>query len=177
MSYPQNPSGPPNPGQQPSHPGGGESPAPYGGSHQPPPSGPGNVYGAPGGPGASGGSGAPGGPGYGGPQWGGPHRAEAAASDTKGFFAKLFDFSFNTYATASIVKAVYILMFLVIVLYWIVFSVIAFSQSAALGAVVLLILGPIASLFLLVMARIMLEFYIAVYRIAEDVNTLKSRSH
>lgn len=127
-------------------------------------------YGGPGGPGDAGGAG--GAAGIGGP--GGFSTADASAQ-AKGFFSKLFDFSFSSYITPSIVKVVYILAIALVVLGWLGTSAAAFGSNAALGIFVLLILGPLYALFILVIVRITLEFYTAVIRIAEDVHELKSR--
>lgn len=182
MSYPQNPSepsgqpdgggsygGPPQGGygqqgsygqqgggQTPSY--GSQPPAYGGGSGQPP------VYG--------GGSGQP--P-YGGGSGQPPYAPQGGDPSDRNFFAKLFDFSFSSYITPSIVKVVYILIMIAIVIGWLGISISAFTESAGLGLVMLLIVGPIVALLYLVLARITLEFYTAVIRISEDVSDLKHR--
>lgn len=138
---------------------GGYSQGGYGGQQSGPPS-----YG----PGSGGGWGGDvGGPA---PQqpWGGD-----PSPTSKSFFAKLFDISFRTYITPSVVKVVYVLAIIGCVFGWLLFTAAAFSRSSALGILVLLIIGPLYSLFLLVLTRITLEFYCAVIRIAEDVSVLR----
>jgi hypothetical protein len=87
----------------------------------------------------------------------------------KGFFGALFDFSFSTFITPMIVKAVYILSVIVLVLVWLVWLVAAFTQSAGLGLVVL-ILGPVGMIIYLAFIRMTLEFYLAIVRMSEDIH-------
>ena len=91
----------------------------------------------------------------------------------KSFFGKLFDFSFRSYITPSIVRVVYLLTIAAVVIGWLAFSVAAFATSTAFGLFMLLILGPLYGFFVLVLMRISLEFYTAVIRIAEDVSALR----
>jgi hypothetical protein len=84
-----------------------------------------------------------------------------------GFLRSLFDLSFSSFVTTKVVKLVYLLTLLAIGLLAVFFVIAGFSQSPALGAVVLLILAPLSSLFYAVYARVLLEFIIAVFRIAE----------
>lgn len=106
--------------------------------------------------------------------------APPAASDprlsTRGFFGRLFDLSFTSYITPSIVTIVYILAIVVVVFGWLVSSIVAFQASAALGFITLIILGPIYAFFVLVLIRITLEFYVAVIHIAEDIKALRERT-
>lgn len=87
----------------------------------------------------------------------------------KGFFGALFDFSFSTFITPMIVKAVYILSVGVLVLVWLVYLAIGFSQSAGFGVAVLII-GPIILIVYLAFIRMTLEFYLAIVRMSEDIH-------
>ncbi len=92
------------------------------------------------------------------------------ASQGRGFFGALFDFSFNHFVTPMIVKAVYVIATVVVALTWLVFLLTSFSQSSGLGVVVLL-LGPIIAILYLAVIRMTLEFYLAVVRMSEDIHT------
>ncbi len=92
-----------------------------------------------------------------------------SASDAKGFFGALFDFSFSHFITPIIVKVVYVLATIALVLGWLVFLIAGFSQSVGLGVVVL-ILGPIAVIIYLAFIRMTLEFYLAIVRMSEDIH-------
>jgi hypothetical protein len=87
--------------------------------------------------------------------------------DSKGFFASLFDLSFSSLVTPKIIKIIYVITLIGIGLTAIFFIIAAFNQSSGFGAVTLLIIAPIFSLFYLVYARVFLEFFIAIFRLAE----------
>ena len=89
------------------------------------------------------------------------------------FLSKLFDLSFTSFITPSIVKIVYVIAMLLIALGWFGYSVVGFARSPALGLLILVVIGPILSLVYLVIVRISLELYLAVIRLAEDVRELK----
>ena len=96
--------------------------------------------------------------------------------ESKGFFGSLFDLSFSSLVTPRIIKIVYVLTLIGIALAAIFFTISAFSTSSALGAITLLILAPIFSLFYIVYARVLLEFFLAIFRLAEtnaELVTLK----
>lgn len=87
----------------------------------------------------------------------------------KGFFGALFDFSFEHFVTPMIVKVVYILAIVGLGITWLVFLAASFSQGVGSGLAVLL-LGPIAIVFYLCLIRMMLEFYLAVTRMSQEVH-------
>lgn len=85
----------------------------------------------------------------------------------KGFFGSLFDLSFSSLVTTSVIKVLYVLTLIGIGLTALGFVVVAFKADKAFGVVTLLILAPLASLFYVIYARVILEFIIVVFRIAE----------
>lgn len=87
--------------------------------------------------------------------------------ESKGFFASLFDMSFSSLVTPKIIKVIYVLTLIAIALLAILFTISAFSTNSGFGALTLLILAPIFSLFYIVYARVFLEFFIAIFRVAE----------
>ncbi|MCA1007248.1 DUF4282 domain-containing protein [Rhodococcus hoagii] len=90
------------------------------------------------------------------------------------FFSALFDFNFNSYVTPKVVKVVYILMTVIFGL-WLLFGIAsAFSASLGFGLLALII-GPLLFIVWLALFRIVLEFYVAVIKISEDVKELKRR--
>lgn len=98
-----------------------------------------------------------------------PESSGPGGSNT-GFFAALFDFSFNSFVTPKIVKFVYVLATVVLGLLFLVYLVIAFSADTTFGVVVL-ILGPIVTLIYLAFIRMTLEIYYAVVRMSEDIHS------
>jgi hypothetical protein len=94
----------------------------------------------------------------------------------KGFFESLFDISFTSFITTKIIKFLYVLALIAIGLIALAFVVGAFSRSAALGVLVLVILAPLFSLIYIVYARVTLELIIQIFRITEllrDQNELQ----
>jgi hypothetical protein len=87
--------------------------------------------------------------------------------ETSGFFKSLFDLSFSTLVTPKVIKFIYVLTLIGIGLTALVFIIAAFNQSSGFGALTLLIIAPILSLFYVVYARVFLEFFIAIFRLAE----------
>ncbi len=134
------------------------------------PSSPGSYSAAPTGPFAS----SPGGPSTPPPtgQSFGSSLTPPTADQAKGFFAKLFDLSFSSFVTPSVVKVLYVVSIVLVVIGWLGYSIAAFRLNAFVGLLVLVIVGPLFALFWLILLRVTLELYIAVIRIAEDVRTL-----
>ncbi len=95
--------------------------------------------------------------------------ASTASAETGGFFAALFDYSFNTFITPMIIKFVYVLVTVGIAIGYLVIAIATFSRSTSVGVLWLLIIGPILAVLSLALARMTLEFYLAVVRVSEDV--------
>lgn len=89
----------------------------------------------------------------------------------KGFFAALFDFSFTEFITPKIVKVLY---GIAVVLAGIAACgfILAGCQQGAGGGIVAIIVAPIVFLLYVIMARVWLEFIVAVFRIAENTRRM-----
>ncbi len=103
---------------------------------------------------------------------GGPQRGPSTnAVEAKGFFAGLFDFSFQSFVTLKFAKLIYIIMMVVIGLWalfgWLIGSIVLMTQEPLVGLLGLL-LGWIPMLLVLILARITLEFYVAMARTAQN---------
>jgi hypothetical protein len=91
-------------------------------------------------------------------------------ASTKGFFAALFDFSFESFVTPKIVKVVYLVITMLVALGLIVFIIGGFvGDQPALG-ILFLIVGPLAAIVYLAFFRMMLEMYFAIVRMSEDIH-------
>jgi hypothetical protein len=88
---------------------------------------------------------------------------------TKGFFGALFDFSFNNFVTPAITRVLYILGLIVIVIIYLTFVITSFLQNAIQGVLALLF-GLIISFIYLALWRVVLEFFLAVVRMSEDIH-------
>lgn len=91
-----------------------------------------------------------------------------------GFLSALFDYSFSRYITPSVVKVVYIIVTVLIALAWLAGIVAAF-QSSVLAGILYLVFGWIVALVYLALARISLEFFVAVISVSEKVNAYARR--
>lgn len=104
-------------------------------------------------------------------QWGGqPQQPGLMSSDGKSFFSSLFDFSFQSFVTPKIIKVVYVVITALIGLGIVFFIIGSLVTGEALPIIAALILGPLVGLIYLALARMSLELYYAVIRLAEDVH-------
>jgi uncharacterized protein DUF4282 len=93
----------------------------------------------------------------------------------KGFFASLFDTSFDELITPRIIKVLYILFMIVLGLFALVFVISAFSQSSGLGALTLFVLAPLGFLLYLIMIRVYLELVIVLFKIKESTERMADK--
>lgn len=91
-----------------------------------------------------------------------------------GFFAALFDLSFASFVTPRLIKVLYVLVMVGLALTWLIFVIAGFHAGALEGLLALVGGGILAMIYLLV-TRVVLEFCIAVFRIADDVQVLRRR--
>jgi hypothetical protein len=96
--------------------------------------------------------------------------------NTKGFLGSLFDYSFNSFVTSRIVKFLYVLTTVVVAAWALVLVLFAFHLNKALGALSLLVLGPIFFLVTMTYARVGLELMIVFFRISENVSEINART-
>jgi Domain of unknown function (DUF4282) len=88
---------------------------------------------------------------------------------TKGFFASLFDFTFSALITSKIIKFLYGLSVVVAGLVALGLIIGAFSNSVALGIVMLIIGAPLYFLLVVIYARVLLEIIMVIFQMAEHV--------
>lgn len=98
-----------------------------------------------------------------------------AQSSARGFIASLFDFGFNSFVTPKVVKVVYVLITIVLGLVALVGVVFSFRISPIFGIIDLLILAPLGFFIYLALWRIALEIFIIIFRIADDLRTIRDR--
>lgn len=111
-------------------------------------------------------------------------RARAAASsrpqqqdqvDARGVVASLFDFGFDSFVTPKVVKVIYVLIMILIGLGALGFALTAFRVNAAFGIISLLILCPLFFFVNLALWRMVLELFIVIFRIADDIRHIRVR--
>lgn len=101
--------------------------------------------------------------------------SSSPATDAKGFFGSLFDFSFNSFVTPKIVKVVYVLATIGLAIGYVGFVVAGFTNSVGRGVLTLL-LGALVAILYLALIRMTLEFYYAIVRMSQDINARLPRN-
>jgi hypothetical protein len=89
----------------------------------------------------------------------------------KGFFASLFDISFDSLITTKIIKVLYVLILIVIGIVSLILIATSFSQGGGSG-VAAIIFVPIGALLYTIMARVYLEVLIILFKIGENTSKL-----
>jgi len=91
-----------------------------------------------------------------------------------GFLRALFDIRFREMITGKIIVFLYVIAMIAIGLAYIGAVVNGFNNGVGTGLLVLLIIGPIGSLFALAYIRVILEVFIVLFRIYENTQTMAS---
>jgi len=104
------------------------------------------------------------------------HGPTQQGADSKGFFGALFDFSFTSFVTTRIIKVLYALIMVLAVLSALLFTITMFRVNAVLGLLTLIIGDPLFIIIVMAFWRLVLESFVVVFRIAEDVRALRERS-
>jgi Domain of unknown function (DUF4282) len=97
------------------------------------------------------------------------------ATVSKGFLSALFDFGFTSFVTPKVIKLLYVLIMIGTVASALVFTFMAFKVSTVFGLLTLIIGDPLFILIVMAIYRIILEFFVVVFRVAEDVRALRER--
>lgn len=93
----------------------------------------------------------------------------------KGFFAGLFDFSFETFVALKVMKVMYGLFLILLalgVLGGLGASVVTMVQGEVLAGLGILIALPIVAILYLVLGRVYFELVIVAFKIAEDADEI-----
>ena len=100
----------------------------------------------------------------------------ARAADSRGFLSALFDFSFTSFVTTRIIKVLYVLILVLVSLVALIYTIIAFRLSTGFGLLVLIIGDPLYIIIVMAFWRLLLEAFVVVFRIAEDIRALRERA-
>jgi hypothetical protein len=101
--------------------------------------------------------------------------APGQKADARGFLGALFDFGFTSFVTPKVIKVLYMLIVIGTVLSALVFTVLVFKASVAFGVLTLVFGDPLFILIVLALYRIILEFFVVTFRVAEDIRALRER--
>jgi hypothetical protein len=110
------------------------------------------------------------------PGQGAPLQASARqGADTRGFLNSLFDFSFTSFVTTRIIKVLYVLILILVSLTALIYTIFAFKASPLFGLLTLIIGDPLFIIIVMAFWRLVLEAFVVVFRIAEDVHSIRER--
>jgi hypothetical protein len=101
------------------------------------------------------------------------HPARPRDAAETGFLGALFDFGFTSFVTPKIIKVLYVLVTMGTIVSTLAFTIIIFKASAAFGIVALVFGDPLIILVVLAAFRIFLEFFVVIFRAAEDIRALR----
>ena len=102
--------------------------------------------------------------------------ASRAVADSKGFFGSLFDFSFNSFVTPKIIKVLYVLYTIWTVVWALIFLRLGFRYGGTAGGIfTLVIVDPIFLLLTLGVYRVILELFMVIHRMHEDLKAIRDR--
>lgn len=102
--------------------------------------------------------------------------ADVGSLTSRGFVASLFDFGFTSFVTTKVIKFVYVIFMILLGFGALGIAVVLFTISPILGIFGLIIIAPLYFFFYLALWRIFFELIIVVFRIAEDVRTIRNRA-
>ncbi len=98
------------------------------------------------------------------------------SADAKGFLSSLFDFSFTSFVTPKIIKVIYVLVTIWTVIWALIFLRFGFKYGGAAGGFfTLLVVDPILVVLTLGAYRMVLELFMVVHRMHEDLKAIRER--
>jgi hypothetical protein len=113
-----------------------------------------------------------------------PPPAGPVLNNDKGFFASLFDFSFDNFVAPKLVKIMYVLSMIFATLYAILTLIAALTRATLVGGtsgsvtpflLITIIVAPIIWLVILIITRIFLEMAIVQFKISDDIKDIRDR--
>ncbi len=90
----------------------------------------------------------------------------------RGFLASLLDVSFTSMLGTKLIRVIYVLAMVWVGLTALLYVLLAFHLSPGLGLIVLLVVAPVSSLFVLGLTRAVLELCIGIFQIVANSNEL-----
>jgi hypothetical protein len=94
-------------------------------------------------------------------------------SGQKGFLGSLFDVSFSSFVTPTIIKVVYILVMILGGLGALGFVAEGFAVSVIFGIITLIIIAPLIYIVELALWRIALEIFMVIFRMSDDIHAMR----
>lgn len=84
-----------------------------------------------------------------------------------GFFSSLFDLNFSRVVSTRVVKWLYLIVIVLVVLGLIGYIATAIISGSVVAIIIAVIVGPLVALLYIILARIVLEVLVAIFRILE----------
>jgi len=84
-----------------------------------------------------------------------------------GFFSSLFDLNFSRVVTTRVVKWLYLIVIVLVVLGLIGYIATAIISGSVVAIIIAVIVGPLVALLYIILARIVFEVLVAIFRILE----------
>ncbi|MEV0644630.1 DUF4282 domain-containing protein [Phytomonospora sp. NPDC050363] len=107
-------------------------------------------------------------------QFTGPANYAAAGPAQPSFFTALFDFSFRSFATPTLLQITYVVSLVMIGLSYLVSVIVGFATYPVFGIAILLIGAPGVALSVL-LTRMFLEYLAVIFRINENIAEINTR--
>jgi hypothetical protein len=101
--------------------------------------------------------------------------APGKAADAQGFLGALFDFGFTSFVMPKVIRVLYMLIVIGTVMSALVFTIIVFKANVAFGILTLVFGDPLFILIVLAIYRVILEFFVVTFRVAEDIRAMRDR--
>ena len=106
-----------------------------------------------------------------------PPAGASRGADGRGFLSALFDFSFTSLVTPKIVKVLYILFTIWTAIVSLIFLVTGFRYGGITGGLfTLIIVEPIFVLLTLGIYRVVLELFVVVFRIYDELKKISENT-
>lgn len=87
----------------------------------------------------------------------------------RGFFGSLFDLSFTSFVTTKLIKVLYVLSLVILGISYLFITIgLLAGDSAALGILWLLVIGPLFLFFYTLLYRVVFELVVVLFRIFEN---------
>jgi|HubBroStandDraft_1064217.scaffolds.fasta_scaffold13335_2 hypothetical protein len=97
------------------------------------------------------------------------------SAGSKGFVASLFDVQFDSFVTPKIIRVLYVIWIVLISIGTLGLAISGFATSTLVGILVLVIICPLYFFFSLALSRVVLEIFMVVFRMADDIRALRER--
>ncbi|MBB6035377.1 DUF4282 domain-containing protein [Phytomonospora endophytica] len=108
-------------------------------------------------------------------QFGGPANYAAAGPAQPSFIASLFDFSFRSFATPTLLQITYVVSLVMIGLSYLVMVILGFASGFPVFGLAFLLMGAPGAALSVLFTRMFLEYLAVVFRINDNIAEINTR--